>query len=159
MSEKIIDGLKANKYTRKELENLLSNAEAKQREDLIPLIIESLKEVDFKSYSKRYLKPIKLKVEEIALQIAQEQSWAKWPDNKVKNGVKVGGDMLSGELIAEFYISYQHPSWQKSAYLSVFQRDENSAVGYAVRPHDSENYILTDTAEHAIAQFSKALEV
>ena len=157
MSEKMIDDIKAGKYDRKQLENLYSNAERLDRTDLIPVIKESLKEIDSKSYSKRFVKPIRDKVKQIAEEIADSENWANWENNKVGNGVKPGGEMLNGELLAEFYFSYKHESWKKSSYLAVFQRDENSAVGYTIHAHNKE-LVTVYTSEEAIKLFHCAIK-
>jgi hypothetical protein len=101
MNGKILENIKAGKFTRKELENLYSNAERLGRHDVLQAAKEALKQVDAKSYAKRFVKPIKDKVEEIARDIARSENWANWDDNKVGNGVKPGGAMLSGEELAE----------------------------------------------------------
>ncbi|MDE8602296.1 hypothetical protein M3I01_005045 [Marinomonas sp. RSW2] len=157
MSDKMIEDIKSGKYDRKQLENLYSNAERLNRTDLIPIIKESLKELDSRSYSKRFVKPIRDKVKEIAMEIAESENWANWENNKVGNGVKPGGEMLNGELLAEFYFSYKHDSWKKSSYLAVFQREENSAVGYTVQAHDQE-LVTVYSSEDAIKLFHSAIK-
>ncbi|NOI03293.1 hypothetical protein F0241_19580 [Vibrio kanaloae] len=157
MSEKIISNIKSGKYDRKELENLYSNAQRLDRKSLIPFIKVALKELDSRSYSKRFVKPIREKVKEIAMEIAESEGWAKWDNNRVGNGVKPGGDMINGELLAEFYFSYKHESWKKSSYLAVFQREENSTVEYAVEAHN-QDVITVNSAEEAIQLFNHALK-
>jgi len=153
----MIDDIKAGKYDRKQLENLYSNAERLNRTDLIPIIKESLKDIDSRSYSKRFVKPIRDKVKQIAEEIADIENWANWTNNKVGNGVKPGGEMLNGELLAEFYFSYKHDSWKKSSYLAVFQREENSAVGYTIQAHNKEQ-VTVYTSEEAIKLFHSAIK-
>ena len=157
MSEKIFENIKAGKYDRKELENLYSNAERLGREDILSVVKDALKNIDSRSYSKRFVKPIKDKVQQIANEIAESEGWANWEDNKVGNGIKVGGPMLNGEQLAEFYFSYRHPSWQRASYLAVFQHDEESTVQYKVKPHDSERQIV-NTSEEAIELFRYAIK-
>ncbi|TYK66021.1 hypothetical protein [Colwellia echini] len=126
--------------------------------ELIPIIKESLKELDSRSYSKRFIKPIREKVKEIAMEIAESENWANWEDNKVSNGVKTGGKMLNGEFLAEFYFSYKHDSWKKSSYLAVFQRDESSAAGYTIQAHDQE-LVSVFSSEEAIKLFHDAIQI
>lgn len=128
MSDKMVDDIKSGKYDRRQLENLYSNAERLNRTDLIPIIKESLKELDSRSYSKRFVKPIRDKVKEIAMEIAESEHWANWVNNKVGNGVKPRGEMLNGELLAEFYFSDKHDSLKKYSYLALFQREESSWI-------------------------------
>jgi hypothetical protein len=157
MSEKIIKDIKAGKYDRKELENLYANAERLGRNEILSVAKEALREIDSRSYSKRFVTPIKDKVQEIAKEIAASEGWANWVDNKVRNGIKVGGAMLSGEELAEFYFSYRHQSWKSASYLAVFQHDEQSTVQYKVKSHDSELNIV-NTSEEAIELFRYAIK-
>lgn len=157
MSDKIVENVKAGKYDRKELENLYSNAERLGRNEILSVVKDALKEIDSRSYSKRFVKPIRDKVQQIATEIAESEGWANWKDNKVGNGIKAGGPMLNGEELAEFYFSYRHPSWQRASYLVVFQQDEESAVQYKVKAHDSEQQVV-NTSEEAIELFRNAIK-
>jgi hypothetical protein len=157
MSEKIIQSIKAGKYGRKELENLYANAERLGRNEILSVVKEALKETDSRSYSKRFVKPIRDKVQQIAIEIAEAEGWANWDGNEVGNGIKVGGPMMNGEELAEFYFSYRNPSWNSASYLAVFQHDEQSTVQYKVMSHDSEQRIV-NTSEEAIALFRNAIK-
>ncbi|MCB9988317.1 MAG: hypothetical protein H6868_03160 [Rhodospirillales bacterium] len=156
MNEKIIENIKQDKYSREELENLYANAERLGHEDVLAAAKEALKEIDSRSYSKRFIKPIRDKVFQITTEIAEENGWSKWEDNKVENGVKVGGPMMNGEELAEYYFSYRHPSWKRSSYLAVFQHDEESPVQYKIKAHDGEEQTV-DTSGEAIALFRSAI--
>ncbi|GBL04790.1 hypothetical protein [Glaciecola sp. KUL10] len=157
MSDKIVEGIKSGKYDRKQLENLYSNAERLERTELIPFIKEGLKELDSRSYSKRFVKPIRDKVKSIAEEIANSEGWGNWRSNKVGNGIKAGGEMLNGELLAEFYFSYKHESWKRSSYLSVFQKNEDSTVRYTVHSHNKD-MVTVDTSNEAIELFKEAIK-
>lgn len=159
MNQSMMDKLAENKYSKRELTNLLSNAEKLGRVDVIPAIKESLKVVDKRSYSVRYVKPIREKVEEIVTEIASENEWGKWSENAVSNGVKPGGEMINGELLAEYYISFKKKGWKKSAYLSVYQRDEKSMVGYAVQTPTESEYKIYESSEEAIYAFKATLSL
>jgi hypothetical protein len=157
VSDKIINDIKSGKYDRKKLENLYLNAKRLNHTDLIPIIKESLKELDSSSYSKRFVKPIRDKIKEIATEIAESEHWGNWENNKVGNGVKPGGEMLTGKFLAEFYFSYKHESWKKSSYLAVFQREENSSVGYSVQAHNQEQ-VTVYSSEEAIKLFHSTIK-
>jgi hypothetical protein len=157
MSEKIIQNIKAGMYDRKELENLYANAERLGKNEILLAVKEALKEIDSRSYSKRFVKPIRDKVQQIAIEIAKSEGWAHWDGNEVGNGIKVGGPMMNGEELAEFYFSYRNPSWKRSSYLAVFQHDEQSTVQYKVKSHDSEQ-IIVNTSEEAIELFRNAIK-
>ncbi len=157
MNNKLLENIKAGNYNRKELENLYSNAERLGRLDVLKAAKEALKEIDTKSYTKRFVKPIRDKVQEITQDIVRSENWANWEDNKVGNGIKPGGPMLNGEELAEFYFSYRHPSWKRSSYLAVFQHDEQSPVLYKVMAHNGEQQIV-ETSEKAIELFRNAIK-
>ena len=157
MSNKIIENIQAGVYDRKELENLYSNAERLGRDEILNAVKEALKGIDSRSYSKRFVKPIRDKVQQIANDIIESEGWANWDDNQVGNGIKVGGPMMNGEELAEFYFSYRHPSWKRSSYLAVFQHDEESPVQYKVKAHNAEQQIV-NTSEEAIELFSNAIK-
>jgi hypothetical protein len=157
MSDKIIQNIEAGKYNRKELKNLYSNAERLGRDEILQAAKEALKEIDSRSYSKRFIKPIRDKVQQIANDIAETESWANWNNNKVGNSIKVGGPMMNGEELADFYFSYRHPSWKRSSYLAVFQHDEESTVQYKVKAHNSDQQIV-NTSEEAVELFREAIK-
>jgi len=157
MSEEIIQSIKAGRYNRGELENLYANAERLGRSDILSAAKEALKAIDRRSYSKRFVKPIRDKVEQIAIDIAKSEGWANWEGNEVGNGIKVGGPMINGEELAEFYFSYRRPPWKSASYLAVFQHDEQSPVQYKTGSHDTEQ-IIVNTSEEAIALFRNAIK-
>lgn len=157
MSDKLIDKIKTGEFNRKALENLYANAERLNRIDVLEAARAALKEIDTRSYSKRFIKPIRDKIQEILQEIADDQNWAKWEDNTVQNGIKAGGPMLNGEELAEYYISYRHPSWKRSSYLAVFQHDEQSPVLYKVKAHDGDE-MISETSEQAVVLFSDAIK-
>ncbi|GMG88762.1 hypothetical protein [Biformimicrobium ophioploci] len=157
MSEKILSNIRENKYDRKELEKLLSNAERLGRKEIAVAVKESLKEVDSRSYSKRFVKPIRDKIKQIAHDIMENEGWGNWADNKVGNGVKTGGLMLNGEVLAEFYFSYRAPDWKSSSYLAVVQETEESAVHYTVKKR-SEDTVKVFNSVEAIELFHSALK-
>jgi hypothetical protein len=157
MSEKIIEKIQAAEFSRKELENLYTNAKRLGREEILTAAKKALKEMDAKFYSKRFIKPIRDKVQQITQHIADTNNWANWENNKVDNGVKAGGAMLNGEELAEFYFSYRHPAWKSASCLAVFQHDEESYLMYKVKPHDGEQ-VIVETNEEAMALFSHAIE-
>ena len=156
MSEKIVNNIKAGKFTRKELENLYSNAERLGRMEILASAKDALRLIDSRSYSKRFVKPIRDKIQQITNDIITAEGWANWDDNNVGNGVKVGGPMMNGEELAEFYFSYRHSTWKRSSYLVVFQHDEESSVQYKVKAHDAEQ-VIVDNSEEAIRLFANAI--
>jgi len=84
MSAKLIARIRAGEFSRKELENLYTNASRKGHEDIQLAAKEQLKQIDSRSYSKRFVKPIRDKVHLIVEQIAAENGWGNWPDNRVE---------------------------------------------------------------------------
>jgi hypothetical protein len=154
MSEKLIEKMKAGGFSREKLENLYANARRLGMTDILVAAKQALKEIDSRFYSRQFIKPIKDKVQRIMNEIAEDNSWANWEDNKVSNGVKSGSATPKGKELAEFYISYRNPAWEKAAYLSVFQHDEESSVNYKVGLHDGEQ-VIVETRQEAVALFGE----
>ena len=157
MSEQLIEKIKSGKFDRKKLENLYSNAEQRGRDDILSVVKDALKDIDSKAYRKKFVKPIRDRVEQITNEIVEAEDWGNWKDNEVENGVKVGGPMRTGDELVEFYFSYRNASWKRASYLAVFQHDEESPVQYKVKAHDSEQKIV-NTSEEAIGLFRNAIE-
>ena len=156
MSEKIIQDIKAGRYGREELGNLCSNAERLRKEDVLLAAKGALKEIDSRSYAKRFIKPIREKVQQIATDIASAEGWGAWDGNTVENGVKAGAPMTNGDELAEYYFSYRNASWKSASSLAVFQHDEDSSVQYKVKLRDGEVRIVKTSGE-AIDLFRTAI--
>ena len=158
MSDKIIENMKSGKYERKELENLYFNAIRLGRNDIEVAAKEALKEKDIKYYSKRFVNPIKDKVLQIITEIAETENWANWDNNKISNGIKTGGAVnKTGELV-EFHFAYRRAPAKKTSCFSVFQRDEESAVQYKVKPHASEDEKIFSSSKEAIELFREDIK-
>ena len=157
MSEPILQKIRAGGYSGKELENLYANAERLGRSEIQEAAKRALKEIDSRSYSKRFVKPVRDKVEQIVKEIAEAEGWADWKGNDVRNGIKPAGAMMNGEELAAFYFSYRKPPWKSSAYLTVFQKDEESSVMYKVGAHNMKEAIV-ETSTEAVRLFREAIE-
>ena len=156
MNQKIIDKIRTGEFSSKELENLYSNAKRLGRDEILKEAKGALKERDLRSYVKKFIKPIRGKVKRIAEELANENDWALWENNKVGNGVRPGDTMLNGQELAEYYFSYRRAGWKKASYLSVFQHGEDSTVMYKVWPHDGDQSIV-ETSEKAVSLFKDAI--
>ena len=86
MNQKIIDKIRTGEFSSKELENLYSNAKRLGRDEILKEAKGALKERDLRSYVKKFIKPIRGKVKRIAEELANENDWALWENNKVGNG-------------------------------------------------------------------------
>lgn len=157
MSQTIIDKIRAGGFSSRELENLCANAERLGRDEILKEAKGSLKERDIKSYLKRFIKPIRDKVKRITEELANENNWAAWENNKVGNGIRPSGAMSNGHELAEFYFSYRHEGWKKASYMAVFQHDEDSAVMYKIWPHNGDQSIV-ETSENAVSLFNEAIK-
>ena len=155
MNQKIIDKIRTGEFSSKELENLYSNAKRLGRDEILKEAKGALKERDLRSYVKKFIKPIRGKVKRIAEELANENDWAMWENNKVGNGVRPGDTMLNGQELAEYYFSYRHAGWKKASYLAVFQHDD-STVMYKIWPHDGDQSIV-ETSEKAVSLFKDAI--
>ena len=156
--EELVDKIKSGDFDRKQLENLYANALERDRDSIAEAAKEALQEIDPRSYKRKYIKPIKDKVAQVAQDIAAAEGWNEWEDNAVNNAIKSSSALVSGEDIAESSFSYKHPSWKKASTFYVCQADEESEMRYKVLPHNSEEQTV-DTSEEAVVLFKKAIKV
>lgn len=157
MIQELVTRIKEGKFSRKELENLYANAERLGHPEVLTTAKVALKEVDARSYTRKFIKPIRDRTKRLLEELAKNNHWASWEDNKVDNSVKSGGPMLNGDELAEYFIAYRHPSWKRSATLSVFQHDEESAVGFKVKPHDGDETVV-ESSDKAVELFAAAVK-
>ena len=68
--EELVDKIKSGDFDRKQLENLYANALERDRDSIAEAAKAALQEVDPRSYKRKYIKPIKDKVAQIAGDIA-----------------------------------------------------------------------------------------
>ncbi len=158
MSETILEKIASGGFDSKQLDNLYSNAERLGRKEIMAAAKSALKALDARFYSKRFVKPIREKVERIAKSIAGSEGWAAWPDNVVANGIKPGGAMLNGKELAEFYLAYRNPKWTRPANLTVFQHDEQSTVLFKITAPTGEEAVFENSSD-AIDRFRAAVAV
>ena len=64
--EELVDKIKSGDFDRKQLENLYANALERDRDSIAEAAKAALQEVDPRSYKRKYIKPIKDKVAQIA---------------------------------------------------------------------------------------------
>lgn len=156
MTDKILEKIRAGGYDRAQLERLYSNAVRLGNAEIEVAAKAALKDLDPISYGRRFERPIKVKVESIAKDLARENGWEEFPNNHVGNGVKAGGRMRNGEVLADFYFSLRKAEWKRSAGLSVSQKDEASTVQYRVWTHDGAQWVV-DTGAEAVELFKSAI--
>ncbi len=157
MSEAIIAKIESGAYDRKQLENLYFNAEKRGFQDVLVAAKKALKEVDIRSYRKRFEQPVRARVKALCEEIAKEHDWGEWADSKVKTGIKDGAAMTKGDLLAEYYMSYRRGAWKRSVYFVVFQEDEESEVRFKIVGLEGDDIffdVAADAEEHFAAMIA-----
>lgn len=79
--------------------------------------------------------------------------------NRVRNGVKTGGDMIAGRAHIDVYISYKNSEgWHVS--LGLYQLDVNSPLLCRVRQYNTRKDCTTDAelSEREAAEFENGLD-
>jgi hypothetical protein len=79
--------------------------------------------------------------------------------NRVRNGVKTGGDMIAGRAHIDVYISYKNSEgWHVS--LGLYQLEVNSPLLCRVREYNTRKDCTTDAqlSEREAAEFEKCLD-
>lgn len=169
-TQKIVKDIEDGKYNQKELEALYKNAEVEIKKPnigeermrncrIIQLAAkDGLRALGNKAYKIRFIKPIREKLEELMHQITIENNWIWFDNNQVKNGVKIGGDMIRGDVVAQYYISYRKSDWKRSIYLSVTQDNEDTGVYYKVTFPNLDEEVRTFNKEEAMQLFKNYVE-
>lgn len=169
---KIVKDIEDGKYDQKALEALYKNAETEMKKrdvseermqncKVIQLSAkDGLRTLGNKAYKIRFIKPIREKVEELMHQITIENNWMRFENNHVKNGVKIGGDMIRGDVVAQYYISYRKLGWKRSIYLSATQESENESSGvyYRIAFPDLDEEVRTFNKDEAVQLFKDYVE-
>lgn len=167
---KMVKDIEDGRYNQKELENLYNNSKTKmelvnttdtekQNCKIVQLAAkDALRALGNKAYKIHFIKPIREKLEELMHQITNENNWRRFDNNHVKNGVKIGGDMIRGDVVAQYYISYRKSDWKRSIYLSVTQDNEDTGVYYKVTFPDLSEEVRTFDKEEAVQLFKNYVE-
>ena len=84
-----------------------------------------------------------------------------WAQNKVKNGVKYGGRMTTGEYYIDVYLSYKSQD-NKCAYFALIQPQSDDELLINVgtyQTHCGENSGVRDELEGGIDSFDELVKV
>ena len=145
-------------YSQHQLNVLYKNAIDKKKPEIQLAVQDALRQIGGSQYTKKFLQPIRSKVQDLVHAIAANNEWLKFDSNQVKNGLKVGGGMMRGDAIAQYYISCKQPGWKRSISFAATQTDENSEIFYSVASPDLMEEIHLHNAEDAIELFKNELQ-
>lgn len=156
MSNKIVESIEAGRLSKNELINVCINTKRTGNKELRKIALKALKELDPKSHTKIYIKPIQEKIKLFTQEIADAENLGSWEDNTVANEIKPGDGIKNGTELAEFIIPYRAPKWKKTAHLAVYLHDEETEIKFKVKAHDAEE-VLVDNREEAVKLFRDCL--
>lgn len=138
----LIKNIEEDKYTAKQLINLYNNAMAKkgldesEKEHLIEAIEKNIR-ARFPKAAKSIFGPKGTVASErlaaFCVELAKEFDLTS---NKLKNGVKSGGEMISGRKYIDYYISYKNSSNQGVA-MTLFQNNFDDELEVAVERYQT----------------------
>lgn len=144
-------------YSQHQLNVLYKNAVDNNHPEVQLAAQDALRQIGGSQYTKKFLLPIRSKVQALVHDIATNNEWLKFDNNQVNDGVKVGGEMIRGDAIAQYYISYKQPGWKKSILFGATQKDENSEIYYTVASSSIMDEVHLSNVEDAILLFKNEL--
>ena len=150
----LIKNIQEDKYTEKQLINLYNNAIAKKGLDELEkeLLIEAIEKntrVRFPRAAKRIFgakgSVASEKLAAFYNELAKEFDLV---GNKLKNGVKAGGDMISGKKYIDFYISYKN-SANQGIYMALLQNTVDDELETVVTHYQTHSVDAGNLNRHA----------
>lgn len=161
-NEKVLDlirKIESDTYQVHELNNLYKNAVDNGYYQVQLAVQDALRRIGGSKYTKKFLQPIRTEVENLVYQLAEQHSWLDFSNNQVRNGIKVGGGMMNGSAIAQYYFSYKEKGWKRSVSFSATQEDEKSEIYYLVGSRNFKEEVRFSTAEEALELFKNEIAV
>jgi len=140
--EELVERIEANRYDEKQLINLYNNANAnnelseEDKENLIEAIEKNTR-LRFPRASKRIFGAKESVASEMLEKLyAKISATHDLTHNRLKNGVKTGGLMISGKLYIEVYISYKNADNQ-GVFFSLTQDTVDDELVVIVRRYST----------------------
>lgn len=155
---KLIRKIQEGIYSQHQLNVLYKRAVDKNKPEVQLAVQDALRQIGGSQYNKKFLQPIRSKVQDLVHEIAANNEWLKFESNQVKNGLKVGGGMMRGDAIAQYYISCKQLGWKRSVSFAATQTGENSEIFYSVASPGLMEEIHLHNAEDAIGLFKSELQ-
>ncbi len=111
----LINNINQGNYNKDELLNLYNNAQSgnsnddSQKEEIIEAVEKSIRSKS-PTYANKIFGPKDLEARDILYKLNKKilDETFDLSDNKVKNGVKTGGDMIAGRYFIQVYLSYKN---------------------------------------------------
>ncbi len=153
----LIVKIEADIYSEHQLNILYKNAVTNNYPEIQRVVQNALRKIGGSQYTKKFIKPIRAKIESLVHEIGEKNQWLAFDDNLVGQGVKVGGEMIRGDAIAQYYFSYKRFGWKKSLSFAVTQLDEQSEIYYSIGSPDFVDEVHVNNAEEAIRLFKNEL--
>jgi hypothetical protein len=149
---KIVNG----DYTASQLQNLYNNAIKTGHSTITEAARDALVIKGSPEMKRKFLAPIQEHIKNLAYEIAEQHGWLSFPNNRVGNGIKVGGDVMKGAL-AQYYFSCRLDGWKKAVAFGVTQEDIKSEIYYSVYSPGLMEGLHFQNIDDALALFNSEL--
>ncbi|MDT0605043.1 hypothetical protein [Thalassotalea castellviae] len=142
----LVQKIESDKYSEKQLINLYNNANNKkdlseEDKEILVEAIENNTRLRFPRAAKRIFgakeSVANTILEKLHQTLSQSQS-INFTSNKLKNGVKTGGRMISGEFYIDVYMSFKN-SENQGAYISLTQKTIDDELIVTVGRYSTHN--------------------
>lgn len=140
-----------------ELKILYRNAQSKNFPDIESAAKDRLIQIGDSEFTKRFVAPIREKVESLVTEVAENNNWLYFSDNTVRNGIKHGGELINGQAVAQYYFSYRLKGWKRAISFCATQVDAKSDIFYSVNSPGLTEQVHVSRAEDAIHLFRSEL--
>ena len=150
---KIEDGI----YSQHQLNFLYKNAVDNNHPEVQLAVQDALLKISGSQYTKKFIQPIRSKIEALIYEIAHQHDWLSFPKNEVKNGIKLGGYVKHSKFIADFYFSYKQKGWKRSLAFAVLQKDISSEIYYSINSPGIQGEIQFQNIDDALQLFNSEL--
>lgn len=153
----LIERIRSGKFSERELINLWQNAETRG----VTAVMNAVKiqmRADFPRTANRMFgakeSEAKALLEEVFCKLAAAHNLS---GNRLKNGVKAGGDMISGQKFVDVYLSYRNASGV-GAILILAQDDPASELTAKVGYYEAGNGTFEGERAFQMHDFERAVE-
>lgn len=153
----LIESIRSGKYSERELINLYKNATTRNATAVMEAVKIKMR-ADFPRAANRMFGAKENEANALLEDVFRKLSVAHdLTKNRLKNGVKAGGEMISGQKYIDVYISYKN-SQGVGASLGLIQDDPESELTARVGYYKTGDGSFRDVEEFQMHDFERAVE-
>lgn len=155
--EKLIESIRNGKFSERELINLYKNAETKSATTVMEAVKIKMR-ADFPRAANRMFGAKESEANALLEDVFRNLAAAHdLTANRLKNGVKAGGEMISGQKHIDVYISYKNGNGV-GAFLGLIQDDPESELTARVRYYKTGDGNFQNEQVFQMHDFEQAIE-